>query len=103
MSNDLISRSAIYNKIAELEELARSRVLDTPTNSPCYQRYIAQLHERTALKHLIANEPAAYDVDKVAEKIRKAKDEYGMVDYINDKPVIAKEQAIGIIKKESIE
>lgn len=45
----------------------------------------------------------AYDAEKVIHQIRKAKDEYGMVDYINDKPVIAKEQAIEIIKNGGIE
>lgn len=69
MSNDLISRSAVYNRLLELEELARNRVLDTPTNSPCYMRYVAQLNERTALKHLIADIETAYDVDKVLEQI----------------------------------
>lgn len=57
MSDDLISKGSIYKKIAEREDLARKRVLDTPTNSPCYMRYVAQLNERTALKHMIADEP----------------------------------------------
>lgn len=51
----------------------------------------------------IENMSAAYDADKIIEQISKAKDKYGMVDYINDKPVIAKEQAIEIIKKGGIE
>lgn len=51
----------------------------------------------------IENMSAAYDADKIIEQISKAKDEYGMVDYINGKPVIAKEQAIEIIKKGGIE
>ena len=41
----------------EKEELARQRVLDTPTHSPAYLRYVAQLNERTALKHEIADAP----------------------------------------------
>lgn len=68
MSNDLISRIAVYNKLLELEEWARNLVLDTPTNSPCYQRYVEQLNERTALKHFIADVPAVYDVDKTGGK-----------------------------------
>ena len=69
--NDLISRSALYNKLVELETLARNRVLDTPINSPCYQRYVSQMNERTMLKELVADLPTAYDVEKVVEAIKK--------------------------------
>ena len=62
----LISAEKLYNKVAELEELARDRVLDTPTTSPAHPRYVAQLNERTALKHMIMDEPAAFDKEKVA-------------------------------------
>ena len=55
--SDLISKSVLYKKIAKLEDLARDRVLDTPTNSPCYMRYVAQVNERTNFKHIIADEP----------------------------------------------
>lgn len=55
--NDLISRKYLYDKMLEKEELARQRVLDTPTHSPAYLRYVAQLNERTALKHEIADAP----------------------------------------------
>ena len=37
-------------------------------------------------------------LEKILEDIDSAKDEYGMVDYINGKPVIAKEQAKEIIR-----
>ena len=60
-----IERAALYNKIAALEELARNRYLDTPSSSPAYPRYHAQLNERTALKHLVADFPAAADVAPV--------------------------------------
>ena len=56
---EYIEKGAIYNKIAELEELARNRYLDTPSNSPVFARYMAQMQERTALKFLIADFPAA--------------------------------------------
>ena len=56
---EYIDKGAVYNKIAELEELARNRYLDTPSNSPAYARYMAQMQERTALKFLIADFPAA--------------------------------------------
>lgn len=67
--SDLISRSALYNKLVELETLARNRVLDTPINNPCYQRYVSQMNERTRLKELVADLPTAYDVDKVVEEL----------------------------------
>lgn len=56
---EYIEREALYRKICELEELARNRYLDTPSNSPAYPRYMAQLNERTALKHLVFDMPAA--------------------------------------------
>ena len=66
--SDLISRSALYAEIMEKEDLARERVLDTPTNSPCYMRYVAQLNERTALKHMIADAPTIEAVPVVHGK-----------------------------------
>ena len=57
--SDLISRKYLYDKMLEKEELARQRVLDTPTHSPAYLRYVAQLNERTALKHEIMDAPEA--------------------------------------------
>ncbi len=42
--------------------------------------------------------PTAYDVEKVVERIKKATDEHGLANYINDKPVIEKEKAIEIVK-----
>ena len=56
---EYIDKSALYEKIAQLEELARNSYLETPSNSQCYSRYMAQLNERTAFKHLIADFPAA--------------------------------------------
>lgn len=56
---DYIERQAVYKKIAEMEETARNRYCDTPWDSPARERYRAQLNERTALKHMIADEPAA--------------------------------------------
>lgn len=56
---EYIEREALYKKLLELEALARVRVLDTPTTSPAYQRYSAQLTERNAIRHMIAEIPAA--------------------------------------------
>ena len=55
---EYIDKNALYKKIAELEELARDRYLDTPSNSPAYPRYMAQMNERTNLKHMVADFPA---------------------------------------------
>ena len=57
--DEYIAKTALYGEVAKLEELARNRYLDTPSNSPAYLRYTAQMQERTALKHLIADFPAA--------------------------------------------
>lgn len=56
---DYIERQRVYKKITEMEEIARNRYRDTPWDSPARERYMAQLNERTALKHMIADEPAA--------------------------------------------
>ena len=64
MSKEYIDKSALYEKIAQLEKLARNRYLETPSNSPCYSRYMTQLNERTYFKHIIADFPAA-DVEPV--------------------------------------
>ena len=63
----LISREALYNEIVRLEELARNRVRDTPSSSPCYMRYVAQLNERTALKQLVIDAPVAYPLIREEE------------------------------------
>ena len=57
--DEYIDKGALYEEIAQLEELARNRYLDTPSNSPAYPRYMAQMQERTALKHLIADFPVS--------------------------------------------
>lgn len=56
---EYIYKGALYEEIAQLEELARNRYLDTPSNSPTYPRYTAQMQDRTAIKHLIADFTAA--------------------------------------------
>ena len=57
--DEYIDKSALYEKIAQIEELARNRYLETPSNSPRHLRYMAQLNERTAFKHFIADFPPA--------------------------------------------
>lgn len=76
--NEYIDKAAIYEKLAELEQLAYKQYLDTPRVTPSTDRelarmtdrnrdmYLVQLNERTKLKHLIADFPAA-DVAKAVE------------------------------------
>ena len=110
--SDLISRSALYNKLVELETLARNRVLDTPINNPCYQRYVSQMNERTMLKELVADLSTAYNVDKVVEELEEHKTQYGKLQFAhNDANMVCvyvgKEQvidcAIDIVRKGGVE
>ena len=55
--DEYIKKNALYEKIAQLEELARNRYLDTP--SLYYPMYMTQLNERTYFKHIIQFFPAA--------------------------------------------
>lgn len=55
--DEYIKKNALYEKIAQLEELARNRYLDTP--SLYYPMYMAQLKERTHFKHIIQFFPTA--------------------------------------------
>ena len=57
--DDYIERQTLYTQIAELEEKARDRYLNTPWDNPAKEKYQAQLNERTALKHLVADAPSA--------------------------------------------
>ena len=65
MSKEYIDKRELYQKISELEEIARKRYLDTPSDSPLYKRYMAQMNERTSFKHLVADFPAADVVEVV--------------------------------------
>ena len=67
--SEYIDKSKLYGKLAELEDLARRRYLDTPSISPCYERYYAQLSERTALKQLVADFPAENVAEVVGEHL----------------------------------
>ena len=63
MNTKLIDADALYEQIAKKEELARQRVLDTPSRmpngdlNPSAIRYTAQLDERTQMKYMIADAP----------------------------------------------
>lgn len=55
----LIDADKLKEKAVERLELATQRVADTPTNSPCYQRYCSQASERTYFIDAIDNAPTA--------------------------------------------
>ena len=55
---EYIDKSALYEKITQLEELARNRYLETPSSNPCCSRYMTQLNERTVFKHIIVDFPS---------------------------------------------
>lgn len=95
--SDLINRGNLLEEVQRLEELARNRVLDTPTSSPCYMRYVAQMNERTAMKHLIADAPTAYDVDKVVRQL-EGEIELKVTQYPLHGRYIKKSRAIEIVK-----
>ena len=64
----LIDADALYEQLKQDEEMARDRVLDTkstlpfPNNlNPSYTRYVAQMDERTRLKHMVADAPTVED------------------------------------------
>lgn len=57
----------LYADMSEREELARQRVIDTPTDSPCYMRYVAQLNERTAFKEMLFDAQTIIEADKESE------------------------------------
>lgn len=64
---DLKDFQTIYGDMKEKEELARQRVIDTPTNSPCYIRYVAQLNERTAFKEMLFDAQTIIEADNGGE------------------------------------
>lgn len=68
----IIDADVLYKQVAESEEKARDRFLDTSSSLPCpsyinpaYTRYNEQLNERTRLKHMIADAPTIDAVEVV--------------------------------------
>lgn len=57
----LIDADALADKAIGHLELATQRVADTPTNSPCYQRYISQVSERSRFLGMIDEAPTVED------------------------------------------
>lgn len=72
----LIDADALYEQLKQDEEMARNRVLDTesslpyPNNlNPSYTRYVAQMDERTRLKHMVADAPTIEPEQRTGEWI----------------------------------
>lgn len=59
-----IDADALIKEVSSLEQLARKRVYDTPTNSPAYERYATQYTERERMLCIINAQPTA-DVEEV--------------------------------------
>ena len=55
--DEYINKNVLYEIIAQLEELARNRYLDTP--SLYYPMYMTQLNERAYFKQIITDLPTA--------------------------------------------
>ena len=64
MAKKYIDAESLYNQIVEKEELARQRVIDTPSRfpngdiNPYAVRYATQLDERTTFKFMLTDAPA---------------------------------------------
>ena len=77
----LIDADALYEQIAKKEELARQRVLDTPSRmpngdfNPSAMRYATQLDERTQMKFMIADAPIidAIPIDYMRSQVDSGK------------------------------
>ena len=87
----LIDADALYEQIAKKEELARQRVLDTPSRmpngdfNPSAVRYATQLDERTQMKFMIADAPTidAVPVEDIKLMLDYCKKEYAFAKKTN--------------------
>lgn len=70
-----IDKDTLLNRIVSLEQLARKRVYDTPTNIPCYERYVAQMQDMEHIISIIKAMPTADVVEVVRCEDCKYKDE----------------------------
>lgn len=59
-----IDADELIKEVGSLEQLARKRVYDTPTNSPVYERYCTQFQERKRILSIIKAHPTAEVVPK---------------------------------------
>ena len=102
MSNDLISRSAVMDYLREQQanviiEKNKSWFISTDVCDGMNSAI-------NAFINFIVQLPAAYDVDKVVERIKASStDKDGIVCYVDEKSVITKELAEKIVKSGGIE
>ena len=59
-----IDADKLLEQVNSLEQLARKRVYDTPTNSPAYERYATQYQEREKMLAILKAQPTADVVPK---------------------------------------
>jgi hypothetical protein len=59
-----IDADKLLEQVNSLEQLARKRVCDTPTNSPAYERYATQFQEREKMLAILKAQPTADVVPK---------------------------------------
>lgn len=71
-----INKENLLEQFNSLEQLARKRVYDTPTNSPAYERYSTQYYEREKALSIIKAQPTADVVEVRHGEWRKANDKY---------------------------
>lgn len=91
MAKEYIEKEAAIKVFAELQELARKRVYDTPTSSPAYMRYVTQAQERDDIvRRLMAFPAADVRVNVKAEWIPFA--QYGK--WVNDGNVVFRPQIL---------
>lgn len=79
-----IEKEKVLEQFNSLEQLARKRVFDTPTNSPAYERYSTQYCEREKALSIIKAQPTA-DVVEVrhGEWIKQKPDPEVMKEFHN--------------------
>ncbi|MCI8332632.1 MAG: hypothetical protein HFE78_07390 [Clostridiales bacterium] len=62
-----IEKASLLAELKRLTGLAYDRYLDTPTVSPCSERYYAQYSERAALKDMVEHFPTAEESGGLVE------------------------------------
>ncbi len=102
MSNDLISRSAVMDYLREQQA---NVIIEKEKKGFVSVDVCDGMNSAiNAFINFIVQLPAAYDVDKVVERIKvSSTDKDGIVCYVDEKSVITKELAEKIVKSGGIE